>query len=134
MHIQNIHSKPFQFKLCDKSFDTRYKLEDHLQEQNDMKEFKCDICDSEFYLEWCLKKHLRGHSDVSRKCCHYFNNEKDCLYQEIGCKFKQEVSGLCSFGQSCWHYLCQYQHKKTVDKKDEDVIDNTSVEDHENIN
>ena len=88
--IKNCHNKTFKCIICDKSFNRRCKLEEHMNEHNTRKDFKCDLCESEFYLYWRFKKHLDGHLDTKRKFCHYFNNQKACLYEEFGCKFKHE--------------------------------------------
>jgi hypothetical protein len=30
--------------------------------------------------------------------CHYFNNDKKCPFEELGCKFLHSVSQICKFG------------------------------------
>ena len=45
------------------------------------------------------------------KCCHYFNNEKLCPFEEIGCMFRHAESKNCRFKQLCKIKLCQFQHK-----------------------
>ena len=99
--IKHCHNKSFKCIICDKSFNRRCKLEEHMNEHNTRKDFKCDLCESEFYLYWRFKKHLDGHLDTKRKFCHYFNNQKACLYEEFGCKFKHEVSEICVLGNPC---------------------------------
>ena len=63
-----------------------------------------------FILEWRLKKHTIIHSTQNIKYCHFFNNEEICLYDEIGCMYKHEVSPKCFFQDKCRRKLCQYKH------------------------
>ena len=44
------------------------------------------------------------------KFCHYFNNKKNCPYEEIGCMFKHAKSDDCWFKERCRNKLCQYAH------------------------
>ena len=44
------------------------------------------------------------------KYCHYFNNFKECPYEEFGCKIKHEESQDCRFQRSCRNTLCQFRH------------------------
>ena len=41
--------------------------------------------------------------------CHYFNNDKECPFEEIGCKFKHNISPPCK-SEGCNNLLCQYRH------------------------
>ena len=77
-------------------------------------------------LEWRLKKHREGHGNDSQKYCHYFNNQKSCPFEEIGCMFKHEDSPICFFGPKCENRLCQFKHK--------DIIDNDKKKDTELTN
>ena len=56
-----------------------------------------------------VKKHTESHS-VKTKYCHYFNNNLPCPYENIGCKFKHEVSPQCKFESLCNSNLCQFRH------------------------
>ena len=65
----------------------------HLEEQHKRsKQFECEQCDKTFALKWRLKKHLEVHSQEITKFFHYFNNEKYCPYERIGCKFLHQNS------------------------------------------
>ena len=84
-----------------------------------------DHCDKTFVLKWRLKKHLEVHSKNITKHCHYYNNEKLCPYEKIGCMFLHEHSKTCFFGVRCTNKLCQYKHpnnhgydvrEKTIDE------------------
>ena len=55
------------------------------------------------------------HGNEKRKNCHYYNNNKDCPYEKIGCKFRHILSKMCRFGLSCKVHLCPYQHQNTYD-------------------
>ena len=50
------------------------------------------------------------HESLNKKKCHYFNNEKECPYFEVGCMFVHEFSGQCKFGPACVRQLCPFQH------------------------
>ena len=41
---------------------------------------------------------------------HYFNNGKNCPFEENGCRYKHEHSDICSYGALCKNLLCQYKH------------------------
>ena len=64
------------------------------------------------------------------KHCHYFNNDKVCPYEEIGCMFRHEKSEPCKYKEFCKNKLCPFQHNlrtesidKTSDKAPENVDD-----------
>ena len=109
-HMHATHPKIYKCKDCDKAFDECWKFEMHVKDHDSEEEFKCDICNKSFFLEWRFRQHLRGHHDSGRKFCHYFNNDKLCPFQLIGCKFKHENSQLCVYGKRCQTYLCQHKH------------------------
>ena len=73
-------------------------------------------------LKWRLKKHTDGHNNKSQKYCHYYNNDKSCPYEEIGCKFLHQISEKCVFGRKCKHKLCQFKHEVVI-KDHAKVID-----------
>ena len=97
--------------FCEESFDVSWKLEKHMKTHNDIKLFKCDQCDATFLLEWRLKKHKESHQYLNPKFCHYFNNYKECPYEEIGCMFKHQKSPACFFQEKCRNNLCQFRHE-----------------------
>ena len=66
-------------------------------------------------LKWRLNKHQDMHSNSITKKCHYFNNDKPCPYEKIGCMFNHVVSEKCIFGKKCLNNLCSYQHKNEID-------------------
>ena len=124
LHMTNKHKQIFQCDTCDKTFAVRYQLENHMKEHMAIKEYKCEQCNLGFFLKWRLNKHVKGHSTIEQKFCHYFNNEKNCPFEEMGCKFKHGKSENCKFGQMCENKLCQYRHTGTK-KKDIDALDDS---------
>ena len=86
---------------------TNHELEAHLKTHNEIQPFFCDMCDKKFYSKWRLEKHISGHN--INKFCHYYNNQKFCPYEEIGYKFRHEVSAFC-LSSMCTNLLCQYSH------------------------
>ena len=64
-------------------------------------------CDKIFRREGTLEKHIQAaHEDITL-FCHYFNNEKDCPYEDE-CIFVHEESDNCKFGNGCERLLCMY--------------------------
>ena len=85
------HPKQIKCKFCEETFDETYKLEQHLK-KHESKGFRCEHCEKMFHLEWRFNKHIKSHSVKSTRKCHYFNNDKICPYEEIGCMFLHETS------------------------------------------
>ena len=83
-------------------------LKIHLKSQ---KKFECYQCGKSFVLEWRLKKHMSIHYSFEIKGCHYFNNDKECPYENIGCMFSHQLAGICKYAKSCKNSLCSFQHK-----------------------
>ena len=83
----------------------------------------CDLCGKTFVMKWRFKKHTEAHSNKSQKYCHYFNNDKSCPFDEIGCKFRHQHSDECIFGPKCKNKLCHFKHTNVI-VADERVVDN----------
>ena len=66
-------------------FPKNCELEKQIMNQHDYNPFKCEKCDKSFVLKWRLRKHLSGHE--AEAFCYYFDNEKECPFDKIGCKF-----------------------------------------------
>jgi hypothetical protein len=64
---------------------------------------------------------MRLHTDKNVLHCHYFNNNKNCPFEEHGCKFIHAVSENCVFGESCRRRLCPCRHPEET----RHVVDNT---------
>ena len=74
-------------------------------------------------------KHGEMHTET-KKCCHFFNNDKTCPYEAIGCMFHHSQAGACK--QSiCTNNLCQFEHPKEVIEEEgaQNVIEEMSEED-----
>ena len=65
-----------------------------------------------------------AHEEISL-FCHYFNNEKDCPFEEE-CIFVHEESEICKFGKACERILCMYKHERD-DKDDNDDDSNVMM-------
>ena len=109
-HIRTIHPKNLKCEHCEKTFDQNCDLENHLKTHEQAKRFKCNGCDKLFLLKWRLMQHAKIHEDLNVKFCHFFNNDKSCPYEEIGCMFKHEPSPQCKFKENCLYKLCPSKH------------------------
>jgi hypothetical protein len=99
-HINQRNPKTYECGKCDKTFTESWKMEEHLELHGNERPFKCSICEKGFYMKWRMEKHTRDHGkDI--KSCHYFNNDKPCPYDKIGCKFKHEISPECRYNLKC---------------------------------
>ena len=98
-----------------------------------MKELNCEKCEKTFSLRWRLKKHQESHDKANARFCHYFNNEKICPYEEIGCMYIHEKSDPCRFQTFCQNKLCQFQHSVNLvyGSKERENFDCTEVVDGE---
>ena len=59
-----------------------------------------------------LNKHKSVHR--TKKYCHYYNNDKECPFEELGCMFRHEVSKNCYFRGKCKNSLCQFTHSEKI--------------------
>ena len=99
--------------FCDIKFNIFWELERHIKDCHEIHDtLKCDKCEKEFVLKWRLKKHMSIHSDKILFHCLYFNNDKHCPYEELGCKFLHTASPFCKFGQTCRNKLCPFRHSR----------------------
>ena len=94
---------------CDKYFKDDDKLEDHKKKKHN--KFECDECDKEFRFEVVLEKHKEAAHEEVELFCHYFNNEKDCPFEDA-CIYVHEESDHCKFGSLCERKLCMYRHEE----------------------
>ena len=53
------------------------------------------------------------------KRCHFFNNQKVCPFEEIGCKFLHLQSSPCRFTE-CQNKLCPFTHTEVDDPLTDD--------------
>ena len=68
-------------------------------------------------------------SDI--KYCHYYNNLKDCPYDEIGCMFLHETAEMCTFNPCC-NNLCQYKHEIVIETIEDEPEEESSDNDEDN--
>ena len=109
-HINLYHPKQISCELCDMIFCKSWEYETHLETHTKTKDKKCTVCDKEFYLEWRYRQHMNVHENPNIKNCHYYNNNKVCPYEPVGCKFKHVRSKQCALSTSCKRKLCSQQH------------------------
>ena len=154
--------KKFKCNKCEEEFDDKDDLKQHrLNNHNTRGIFKCDLCDWEFSEEWkydvhvktcgsnscdqceeffqtskTLKMHVKIAHEEVRIFCHYFNNEKDCPFEE-DCIYIHEKTSQCRYGDACERTLCMFQHKENENcncghpcscGNEDDTSDNDEVE------
>jgi hypothetical protein len=122
--IKTRHSKTYECEFCDDTFTESWKMEEHLEHHGNERPFKCSICDKGFFMKWRMEKHTSDHG-VDMKFCHYYNSDKPCPYDKVGCKFKHENAPECRFNLKCTFKLCQFTH---TTKKGEEVAHRQEVE------
>ena len=86
------HPKSLKCDQCEETFHLNWLLENHLKTHNQTEQFECEKYTKSFVLKWRLDKHLKSHDVNNRKFCHYFNNNKLCPYDSLGCMFRHETS------------------------------------------
>ena len=108
-HISANHPKSIECQKCDERFATNSQLQRRIKEHSSVKLFKCEECDKSFNFQWRLNKHkeMHGRDQMIRKC-HFFNNAKQCPFEEIGCKFLHQESIQCKYSTQCKFDRCQF--------------------------
>ena len=138
MHIQSDHRHKIKCESCDQTFKKNCDLESHIERNHDsVEKFKCDKCDKCFVLKWRLKKHQDIHTNPNIRKCHYYNNQKHCPFEIIGCMFDHSLSGKCNHGEKCTKKLCTFQHDVQVvseNEREENVEDIKKDNDVDGIN
>ena len=112
-HVKKDHPKTISCDCCDSSFHESWEYEVHLESNSKAKDKKCDVCGKEFFLEWRFKQHMNVHHNPYVKSCHYYNNNKVCPFEPVGCKFKHVKSKQCKNQTNCKNKLCPLQHLAT---------------------
>ena len=112
IHIQIKHPKYIKCESCDETFKESWQYETHLESHSKTKDKKCDVCGKLFFLDWRLGQHMNIHKKPHVKNCHYFNNQKVCPYDAIGCKFNHVMSKECKNQANCQIKLCSLQHTR----------------------
>ena len=97
---------------CEEAFDTNTDMEKHIQNVHKNQSFNCGECDATFVSEWRMKKHKGTHlKNTATRNCHYFNSNKTCPFQNLGCKFNHKFSIQCRYGIQCPVRMCQFKHQ-----------------------
>ena len=79
--------------MCEKYFKDEETLEEHKKIRHS--KFECDECEKEFTYEAVLVKHKEEAHESVELFCHYFNNDKDCPFDDQ-CIFIHEESPFVS--------------------------------------
>ena len=115
-HMKTVHPKVVKCNVCEETFDENFNLELHIRlKHEESRNFECNQCGKTFVLMWRFRKHKENHSNQNAKKCHYFNNKKDCPFEEIGCMFEHSLSDMCIYNRNCKNKLCSNQHETDED-------------------
>jgi hypothetical protein len=114
----------FKCDECEKTFKSEKQLSVHSKKHET---FPCDECDCEFNFEGLLEKHSQAVHGSMKIFCHYYNNDKECPYDDQ-CIYAHEESPDCKFGKGCERIKCMFQHDEN-DEDDEDDDDDESDND-----
>ena len=95
----SLQSKPRserKCKVCKESFSKNCELENHLVTIHASEKIHaCQTCGKTFVLKWRLEKHLGIHQE-NVKTCQYFNEGKECPFEDIGCKFSHNETNVAT--------------------------------------
>ena len=118
-------SSEFKCDECEKCFKDENILQDHTEKMH--VKYDCDECDKVFKYEAVLEKHKEAAHENVELFCHYFNNDKDCPFDDE-CIYIHEDAENCRFGRHCERKFCMFKHEdineeecETDDDSDEDV-------------
>ena len=118
IHNQSNHTPLIKCESCDETFKKNCDLELHIQRSHfSVEMFECDKCGKQFVLKWRLRKHQDIHNNQNIRKCHYYNNNKKCPFEAIGCMFEHSFSGKCQHGERCNKNLCTFQHETCIDSE-----------------
>ena len=133
-HDESKHSlTQIECKSCEKVFYRNCELEIHLENDHKVDMFECERCDKKFALKWRLTKHQKMHDSQKIKKCHYFNNQKSCPYEQIGCMFQHLPAGDCRNGELCKIKLCSFNHENTKSDQSSNKNMNEAPQSEEDI-
>ena len=68
---------------------------------------------------------MNVHTDKVGHHCHYFNNDKMCPFEELGCKFLHTDSKKCKFGLTCTQRMWPFKHERVNSKE----VTETNIDD-----
>ena len=102
MHKIHDYEQKVKCKKCEETFGKSSELEEHIVRKHGIgREYDCDKCEKTFALKLRRNKHREGHDTVTKQC-HYFNNKKNCPFENLGCMFAHVYSGPCKYGTKCF--------------------------------
>ena len=116
----------FKCDECGKTFRNQNQLDLHEKRHE---KFECEECEMEYNFESLLEKHNEAVHGSMKIFCHYFNNDKDCPFDDQ-CIFAHEESPACKYEKGCERIMCMFQHEKSEEKDDDDG-DNSDDDDSE---
>ena len=117
----------FQCDECEKTFKIKQQLEDHVKIHT---KYPCDDCDKVFNYEVTLQRHVEAAHESCELFCHYYNNNKDCPYNDQ-CVFIHEESDECKYGKACERMLCMFKHDESDDEAESDDDEEDSEDEEE---
>ena len=97
----------FKCEECGKAFRSENQLDIHKKKHV---KYECEDCDFEYNYEGLLEKHNTAVHGNVKIFCHYFNNDKECPFEDQ-CVFAHEESPVCKFGAGCERIMCMFQHE-----------------------
>ena len=106
----------FKCDECDKIFLKEKQLKEHISQKH--KTYPCKECEKVFDYEVNLENHIKAVHEDLKIFCHYFNNNKECPYEEE-CIYIHKDSEDCRFGSKCERQMCMFKHEETDDDDDE---------------
>ena len=117
-HRNRTHQNKIKCKQCNYEGLKLSDIEEHiLTNHGTQREFECNQCQNSFVSELRLKKHMKTHQNTFKiNFCHYYNNNKECPYQRLGCMFKHSDAKHCRNGDKCNRKLCQFKHSVIIQK------------------
>ena len=127
-HIKDEHTKrngKFVCEVCEKTFDVEWKMNAHSKSH---KSFPCDQCAKSFQYEETKEKHVTATHGNVKLYCHFFNNNKECPYNE-NCIFIHGDSQLCKYNARCERPFCMYKHGTAQSEVDVGSKDYKELED-----
>ena len=115
-HKEEGCSSEFECDECGKNFKDEERLQIHKEKWH--AKFECDECEKVFRYETVLEKHREAAHENTELFCHYFNNDKDCPFDE-NCLYIHEESGNCRYGNTCERRMCMFKHEESKDLDEE---------------
>ena len=115
----------FKCDECGKAFRSENQLDIHKKKHV---KYECEDCDFEYNYEGLLEKHNTAVHGNVKIFCHYFNNDKECPFEDQ-CVFAHEESPVCKFGGGCERIMCMFQHEDNDESGDEENDDDDEDDD-----